>query len=49
MNHFEIKELEILSKEDFKETENKNVFIKENGDAAFVVDRDHCMVFRVND
>lgn len=42
---FEIKDIEVISKEEFKATENSNIFIKDNGDAAFI-DNDKCLVVR---
>ncbi len=49
INNIEVHNLEIISLEDFYETDNPNVYIKDNGDKAILKDLDTCLVFRLKD
>ncbi len=47
--NLEIGDVEILGQEDFKITNNERVYIKDNGDAVFIADKEKCFIFRIKD
>jgi len=46
MEKMEIVDIEIISEEDFNETNNQDVYMKENGDVVVIMQTGHCMLFR---